>query len=173
MQFEAELKGEKYSIEVSENRKSWFVSLSKEGSKAELYDIPKSDYQELDGAISLIFDNSSYMVDVTSDGVDHKVFTRGSYREIPIYNEETLLHESLKAGGSMGADQAIVAGMPGKIVKLKVQEGQQLEANEPVLIMEAMKMENEIRTKSPCKVKSIHVQDGQSVESGAILVSFE
>jgi len=173
MQFEAELKGKKYSIEVSEEKCAWHIHLCVEGGKLEHHVVDKKDYQELDGAISLVFENSSYMVDVTNEEVDHKVFIRGSFREIPIYNDEALLHESLKSGGSMGASKSITAGMPGKIVKVMVKVGQELKGKDPVLVMEAMKMENEIKATTDCKVKEVLVKDGQSVESGAVLVVFE
>lgn len=173
MHFEAELKGETYKIEVSEGKKYWRVYLCKEGGKPETHTILKKDYQELDAAISFLFQNSSYMVDVLGDGVEYKVFSRGSYREMKIYNDEALLHESLKGAGGLSSDKSIVAGMPGKIVKVMVKEGQEVKEKEPVLIIEAMKMENEIRAPSDCKVKDVLVTDGQSVESGALLISFE
>jgi biotin carboxyl carrier protein len=65
------------------------------------------------------------------------------------------------------------AGMPGKIVKVMVQAGDVVKANQPVLIMEAMKMENEMRASHEVKVKEVLVKAGDSVESGQKLVTFE
>lgn len=173
MYFEAELKGKKYKIEVLETKNNWHVHLQTDDGMSEKHSIPKKDYMELDGAISLLFNNSSYMVDVTGNGINYTVFTRGSYREIPIYNDEALLHESLKGAGAMGGGKTIVAGMPGKIVKVHVKPGQEVKEREPVLVMEAMKMENEIKASGNLKVKEVLVSPGQSVESGATLVTFE
>lgn len=173
MYFEAELKGKKYKIEVLETKNSWKVHLRTDDGFNEDHTISKKDYMELDGAISLLFENSSYMVDVTGNGINYTVFTRGSYREIPIYNDEALLHESLKGAGGMGGGKTIVAGMPGKIVKVHVKPGQEVKEKEPVLVMEAMKMENEIKASGNLKVKEVLVKPGQSVESGATLVTFE
>lgn len=66
--------------------------------------------------------------------------------------------------------QKIKADMPGKIVRLNVAEGDQVEKGQPLLVMEAMKMENEIRSPGDGVVKFIRVKEGQAVESGAELI---
>jgi biotin carboxyl carrier protein len=83
-----------------------------------------------------------------------------------------LLHESLKAGGGMGAGANMSSGMPGKIVKIFVKPGQEVKAGDPLLIMEAMKMENEMRAAADVKIKEVLVKEGENVESGATLVTF-
>jgi biotin carboxyl carrier protein len=65
------------------------------------------------------------------------------------------------------------AGMPGKIIEIFVKPGDLVKANKPLLIMEAMKMENEMRSSHEVRVKEICVKQGDSVESGAILIKFE
>ena len=63
--------------------------------------------------------------------------------------------------------------MPGKIIEIFVKEGDVVKANKPLLIMEAMKMENEMRATADVKVKQICVKQGDSIESGAVLIKFE
>ena len=173
MFFEAELKGKKYQINVVERRTAWVVSLQKEGEDWRRHEIPKKDYKEMDDAVSFLFNKQCFMLDVVGNGLDYTVYTRGSYRSIKIMNEEMLLHESLKTGGGLGAEGSLNAGMPGKIVKVMVKKGQKLEEGQPILVMEAMKMENEMRAGRDCVVKKIHVKAGDAIESGATLVSFE
>lgn len=179
MYFEAESNGIKYEITVTESKSEWKIGLrSKDGLHGKegqwiYYDIHKDDYQHMDGLISFIFKNSSYLVDVVRHGTTSDVYCRGSYRTIKLFNEETILHESLKAGGSFGGDEDLIAGMPGKIVKVMVKEGQEIGADEPLLIMEAMKMENEMRSPKEVKIAKVHVKAGDSVDSGATLISFE
>ena len=84
-----------------------------------------------------------------------------------------ILHESLKTGKSLGGDNALVSGMPGKIVKVFVKEGQDVSEGDPLLIMEAMKMENEMRASRDGKIAKVHVENAQTVESGTTLISFE
>ena len=61
--------------------------------------------------------------------------------------------------------------MPGKIVKLLVKAGDQVEEGQTLLVMEAMKMQNELKTSTTGTVKTVHVQEGATVETGASLVT--
>jgi biotin carboxyl carrier protein len=64
----------------------------------------------------------------------------------------------------------IVAPMPGKVVRVLVQTGDAVHARQPVVVVEAMKMENELRTDREGTVAEIHTREGVSVEAGALLV---
>ena len=112
-------------------------------------------------------------MDVMGAGNEYMVYTRGSYRSVKIFNDESLLHESLKRGGSLSGGDKLTSGMPGKIVKVMVEKGQAVKAGAPLLIMEAMKMENEMRATHDVVVKEVMVKPGDSVESGATLITFE
>ena len=65
--------------------------------------------------------------------------------------------------------QRIVAPMPGKIVRVVVGVGDRVVARQPLIVIEAMKMENELRAGGDGTVAEVHVQDGQSVNGGALL----
>jgi biotin carboxyl carrier protein len=67
----------------------------------------------------------------------------------------------------------IKAPMPGLVLQILVTEGQEVKDGEPVLILEAMKMENSIMLQGDAKIKKIHVKGGQSVEKGQALVELE
>lgn len=173
MYFEAELQGRKYKVDVTEKRHTWKVSLQPEGKEWIHYEIPKKDFSQAEEYISFLFNGQSYLVDVIGQDTEYTVFTRNSFRSITIYNDEMLLHESLKKGGGFGADMELKAGMPGKIIQIFVKEGEVVLANKPLLIMEAMKMENEMRSTRDVRIKEICVNQGDSVESGAVLIRFE
>lgn len=64
----------------------------------------------------------------------------------------------------------VKAQMPGKIVKVLVQPNQSVEKDQPLIVMEAMKMENEIVSPSAGRVSEIKATPGQAVESGASLI---
>ena len=64
----------------------------------------------------------------------------------------------------------IRAPMPGLVVRVEVEPGQRLDEGAGVVVLEAMKMENEIATPGPGVVKAVHVKEGQAVEKGAPLV---
>ncbi len=69
-----------------------------------------------------------------------------------------------------GKDGAIVAMMPGKVTRVLVEEGQDIQEGEAVCVLEAMKMENELRAERDGVVEAVHVSAGDDVEKGQALV---
>jgi biotin carboxyl carrier protein len=63
--------------------------------------------------------------------------------------------------------------MPGRIIKVFVEEGEEVKEGQPVLVLEAMKMQNEIKSPQSGKVTRINPKAGESVEAGALLFSVE
>lgn len=173
MFFEAEANDRKYQINLVEHRNGWKIDLKEGDEEWVHYDVLKSDFQVIDEAISFLFKNSSYLVDVTSKGTEYNVYTRGAHTSVKIYNEEKLLHESLKGAGSLGQSNSLNSGMPGKIVKVFVKVGDVVKEGDPLLIMEAMKMENEMRAAGPAKIKEVSVKQGDTVEAGSTLITFD
>jgi biotin carboxyl carrier protein len=173
MYFEAELKNKRYKVDVLEARHHWKISIQKENEPWIHHEISKSDYRRSESYFSFLFKGVSYMMDVVGKDTQYTVFVRNSFRNIKIYNDEMLLHESLKRGGGFGDDLELKSGMPGKIIEIFVKPGDLVKANKPLLIMEAMKMENEMRATSDVKIKEICVKQGDSVDSGALLIKFE
>jgi biotin carboxyl carrier protein len=173
MFFEAESDGTKFQVTVTESKAHWRVGLKPEGKDWTYHQIRKEDYMSLDQTVSFIFRDSSYLIDVIPRGTEYTVYTRGTYKSLQIYNEEKLLHESLKSGGGFGGGLSLNSGMPGKIVKVFVKPGDEVKEGDPLLIMEAMKMENEMRASGSVIVKEVMVKPGDNVESGAVLVTFE
>lgn len=173
MYFEAVLKKKKYQIIVEKRPSTWEVSLSEEGQESETISIPHKDFEEADNVISFLFQGKSYLIDVFGEDTEYSVFTRGSYRKVKIYNDEMLLHESLKSGKSLGGDSGLTSGMPGKIVKVMVKPGDEVKEGDPLLIMEAMKMENEMKAGQDAKIKKVLVKAGDNVEAGSSMILFD
>ncbi len=67
----------------------------------------------------------------------------------------------------------ILAPMPGKIVRVLVEAGQQVVAGQGLVVMEAMKMENELKAPRPGTVRQLAAREGQAVETGALLAVLE
>ena len=63
--------------------------------------------------------------------------------------------------------------MPGLIIRIMAQAGDMVVAGKPVLVLEAMKMENEICAQKSGKIKAIHVAEGQTVAGNALLFEME
>ena len=68
---------------------------------------------------------------------------------------------------------AVLAIMPGKIVRVLVEPGQQVEEGDPVCVLEAMKMENELHARQGGIVRMVHVKPGDDVEKDQVLVEIE
>lgn len=69
--------------------------------------------------------------------------------------------------------QQVTAPMPGKIVRLLVAPGDEVTPRQGLVVIEAMKMENELKASRAGRVKAVRVAEGQSVEAGALLVTVE
>ena len=77
--------------------------------------------------------------------------------------------------GAAAADgvQQVVAPMPGRIVRILVRPGDNVEARQGLVVVEAMKMENELRASKAGRVKDVGVSEGESVEAGRLLIVVE
>jgi biotin carboxyl carrier protein len=82
-------------------------------------------------------------------------------------------HRRRGGGGPAGDEarpRAVVAPMPGRIVKVLVKPGEAVEARQGLVVIEAMKMENELRAPRAGTVADVRVTEGASVEANAVLV---
>ncbi len=123
---------------------------------------------------SVLNDGKSFEVDVDKRPAGgYSVLVQGEHYHIDLMDErKKKLMAILGEGVGVGTGEVITA-MPGKVVKVLVSEGDQVKKDQPLVILEAMKMENEF--KAPCDgvVKSIKVKEGETVEANALLVVLE
>ena len=75
-----------------------------------------------------------------------------------------------KADGGGSGPQRLAAPMPGKVVRVLARAGDAVRARQPLVVVEAMKMENELRATHDGTVAEVHVREGMSVEAGALLL---
>ena len=83
------------------------------------------------------------------------------------------IRDLTSAAGVAAGPAPLVAPMPGLVVRLSVEVGDEVSAGQALVVMEAMKMENELRTRSAGTVTRVLVQVGLAVEKGAVLVELE
>jgi len=94
-------------------------------------------------------------------------------RTVPvIVNGRTRARRAADDTGRAGL-QMVVAPMPGRVVRVLVSAGDEVAARQGVVVVEAMKMENELRSPKAGKVKEVTVTPGTSVEAGRVLVVIE
>jgi biotin carboxyl carrier protein len=77
------------------------------------------------------------------------------------------------AADSVAGEGAVTAIMPGKLIRVLVAEGDQVAEGDVICILEAMKMENELKAPKAGMIKTLHVQPGQDVEMGSVLAEIE
>jgi len=91
-----------------------------------------------------------------------------------VLDERTRHIRSLAGGGDQRRAAGVLkAPMPGLVVRVQVQPGEKVAAGDPLVVLEAMKMENELKAGAPGVVKSVRVAPGEAVEKGQVLVEFE
>jgi acetyl/propionyl-CoA carboxylase alpha subunit len=123
--------------------------------------------------LSVLIDNSSY--DISFSYADPGVILnfRNRHFNIEVLDERRMRMRRVQSELDITGPEIIKTSMPGKVVKVLVEEGQTVEPGAGVIIIEAMKMENELRCRNGGKVKAIHVNTGQAVEGGVVLIEIE
>jgi len=104
-----------------------------------------------------------------------KVGMHGRTHAIEVVDERTMaIRAQLAGSGAVAAGpRPVVAPMPGMVVKVEVVEGDVVRAGQGIVIVEAMKMENELRASAAGRVTRVHVQRGVAVAKDQILVELE
>lgn len=120
---------------------------------------------------SMIFDGRSYEILVAAERFDYAVTVRGDQYHIQIEDERTRrMNAGRREGALPDGEVPVRAPIPGLVVKVLVEEGESVEQDQPLLILEAMKMENEIRSPRACVIKKVDVEPGQRVEQNATML---
>lgn len=99
---------------------------------------------------------------------------KGERWEMEVLDERTRHIRSLAGSGDQRRAAGVLkAPMPGLVVRVQVQPGDEVVAGHPLVVLEAMKMENELKAGAAGVVKSVRVAPGEAVEKGQVLVEFE
>lgn len=148
---------EEFSIDV-ELQKNGVFEFSHEGEKKQLFT------KTLAGKNFYSFDGTSWKK-LASLGVN----------ETLISNSQTFkVYRGFKPSGlNKGGAGALITQMPGKVVKIFKNVGDQVAKGETVLILEAMKMENEIKSGADGVIKSVNISEGQALEAGFLMIEIE
>jgi len=129
-------------------------------------------YEEVDrlGQVALFVGDRAFAVSIEGDPQSSQVTVAGHVYQVEIEDErERAAHAAEGARAHMGGEVKSV--MPGVVLELLVAEGDTVVAGQPLLILAAMKMQNEIAAPSAGRVARLHVAQGEAVASGARLVT--
>ncbi len=141
-------------------------------------DLKKLDAIQLNTSQFHVLDNHKpYKVEIVSTDFIAKKYTikvNNNTYEVAISDALDILIQSMGIErGRTKVVNAIKAPMPGLILEISVEVGQEVKENDPLLILEAMKMENSFLSPRNGIIKSIAVQKGMAVDKGQLLVEFE
>jgi biotin carboxyl carrier protein len=167
MAYIAKLGERTYTVEVEEVEKSIY-RVSVDGSEF-LLDGKKTGRTNY----SLIVDNRSFEVDIDVSEDDYRVLVDGRNYHIHLLDERRMRLGGLQAGIELQGRQRVSVPMPGKVIAVLVSEGDKVERGQGLVIVEAMKMENEVRSPINGEVKEVKVKAGDSLEAGATLLVVE
>ena len=127
-----------------------------------------------DGYLSLIIDGRSLPVSVESVSEDVlRVTIAGRRTEVTVKDERALLLEAFGLEDDGAGGGTVRAPMPGLVLDILVEEGDTVEAEQGLIVLEAMKMENELTAPSAGVVQSIHAGTGDAVDKNALLIEID
>jgi biotin carboxyl carrier protein len=113
------------------------------------------------------------VVDLTVEGSPPElgVSASGHRAVVRVESERMRAADSAKKGSAGAGERVIKSPMPGRVVKVLVAKGDAVQSGQGLLVLEAMKMENEVKTKTAGTVAEVHVTTGSAVEGNAKLVT--
>lgn len=159
---------EKFKIQINESE-----PLNLTSDDAEKLDFVKISDKEF----HIIYNNQSVTVELVDSDFQERKYSlkiNGKRFDAKIQNELDMLIEDMGFELNSATNiNNIIAPMPGLILSIEVEEGQEVKENDPVLILEAMKMENVLVAPKNATVKSIKVEKGETVDKNELLVEFE
>ena len=165
MQFELEVAGRTRQVTVNKTGDGFAVTV--DGHHWQV-DAARIDAHTL----SLLVDKvsrKSYDVVATADPATKQLTVYVGATAVPVARNGR--RRAKKEGSAAGAGpQRVLAPMPGKVVRVLVGAGDVVRARQPLVVVEAMKMENELRAGRDGTIAEIHAKEGASVDAGALLV---
>jgi biotin carboxyl carrier protein len=128
------------------------------------------DLAVLESALSIRVDGR--VVDLTTEGAPPElgVIASGHRSYVRVESERQRAAAAATSGASGSGEDLVRSPMPGRVVRVLVALGDEVESGQPLVVIEAMKMENELRSKRAGKIVEVHVQAGATVEGGAKLL---
>lgn len=123
----------------------------------------------LDGTASIVVDG--HVVDLTVEGQPPEIgaIASGHRSYVKVESDRQRAAAAARKGAGGGGEKVVKSPMPGRVVKMLVSTGAEVDAGTTLCVIEAMKMENEVKAKAAAKVAEVHVAEGATVEGGARL----
>jgi len=163
MRFVVQLNDKTLDVEVEERGDRFLVGVGEERFEVDAR-VPRP------GSSSLLIGGISYLVDLKEENGQTLVEIGGETFRLRVEEEVRARFRGQIAPASRRGGQVVKAPMPGKVVSVLVGVGDQVKAGAGLIVIEAMKMENELRALAPGEVKEVRVAAGAAVSAGQILI---
>jgi biotin carboxyl carrier protein len=130
------------------------------------------DLVALNGTLSIRVGNR--MVDLTTEGSGPELgaVASGHRSYVRVESDRQRAAAAARKGGATGTDNSVRSPMPGRVVRLLVAAKQEVIKGQTLCVIEAMKMENEIKAKGAATIAEVHVTEGATVDANATLLTF-
>jgi biotin carboxyl carrier protein len=114
---------------------------------------------------------AGHMVDLTTEGQPPELgaIASGHRSYVRVESERQRAAAAAKKGGSATSDKLVKSPMPGRVIRLLVAANDEVAQGQTLCVIEAMKMENEVKAKLACTVAEVHVTEGATVEANGKL----
>lgn len=123
---------------------------------------------------SLLLNGKSYLLNVEKNAAGYEVSNRNRTREVLVKDETDMIRERYGMGDALADLHGVVqAPIPGLVVRLEVSEGDEVAKDDGLMVLEAMKMENEIKAPVAGVISKIHVAEGDNIEKDTVLIEIE
>lgn len=136
-----------------------------------------ADLAEMNGTevFTLLLENRSHRILAARRGAgEWSLYTAGRHLRASVVDERTrTIQEMTGTKGEAGGPRSLRAPMPGLVVKVEVQEGEDVFRDQGLVIVEAMKMENELKAEAEARVDKVLVAPGDTVEKDQVLIEFQ
>lgn len=176
------IQGQAHSVEVNEDEPTVKVKLDGQEHIIDWKQIAplardEKKHGDVGGRYSLLLEGRSYDVfarhitqPAEKNGQTYEIHIDGQRFEVAAEDERARALAGLLEGSVHTGEATIYAPMPGLVVGVLLEPGAEVKAGEAVIVLEAMKMENDLSSPINGKIKKISVQKGQTVDLGAALV---
>ena len=166
MRYVATLEGEEHEIEVEElSADSFAIRFGTHRFEADLRKVGPASF-------SVIVENRSYDFDVVRDGEETVVASRTGSKRLTLVDSARRAHGTAKRREVTGRVE-IKATMPGRVINVLVAPGDDVTEGQGIVVVEAMKLENELKSPKAGKVQEVKVVAGQTVEKGELMIVIE
>jgi len=122
---------------------------------------------------SVIIDHESFNVSLNLTTAGEELIVGGHLYHAEVLDERERAAQALEAARAAKGPQVVKSVMPGIVKKVFVKEGEEVSSGTPLLILEAMKMQNELCAEKGGRVQKVHVAEGETVNSSDPLAAIE